>query len=90
MNIDKLFNQAKDEHVAAYIVYGKTADKKLYYESTYTNQVVKADMEDAFRKGRLMVNDGTNLLVAVSMANGKCKTVSAGTSAVELVEWAAK
>lgn len=88
MTIERVWNQAKDEHVAAYVVYGKTG--KIYYDSANTEQVTKADMEDAFRKGRLMVNDGTNLLVVVSMANGKCKTVGMGASAVELTEWAAK
>lgn len=88
MTIEKLYNQAKDEHVAAYVVYGKTG--KIYYDSANTVQVTKADMEDAFRKGRLMVNDGTNLLIAISMASGKCKTVGMGASAVELTEWAAK
>lgn len=88
MNIEKLYNQAKDEHVAAYVVYGKTG--KIYYDAANTVQVARDDMEDAFRKGRLMINDGTNLLVVVSMANGKCKTIGMGASAVELTEWAAK
>ena len=52
--------------------------------------MTKAALEDAFKKGRLLVFDGTNYLVAISMAGGKVKTVGMGASAVELTEWAAK
>lgn len=88
--MERIYDQAKDVHVATYILYGKTADKKLYLESSYTTQVTKDALEDAFKKGRLLVFDGTNYLTAISLANGKVKTVGMGTSAVELTEWAAK
>ena len=88
--MERIYDQAKDVHVATYVLYAKTADKKLYRESSYTTQVTKAELEDAFKKGRLLVFDGTNYLVAISMANGKVKTVGMGASAVELTEWAAK
>lgn len=88
--MERIYDQAKDVHVATYVLYAKTADKKLYLESSYITQVTKAELEDAFKKGRLLVFDGTNYLVAISMAGGKVKTVGMGSSAVELTEWAAK
>ena len=87
--MERIYDQAKDVHVATYVLYAKTADKKLYLDS-YTTQVTKAELEDAFKKGRLLIFDGTNYLVAISMAGGKVKTVGMGASAVELTEWAAK
>ena len=87
--MERIYDQAKDIHVATYVLYAKTADKKLYLESSYTTQVTKAELEDAFKKGRLLIFDGTNYLVAISMAGGKVKTVGMGASAVELTEWSA-
>ena len=88
--MERIYDQAKDVHVATYVLYAKTADKKLYLESSYTTQVTKAELEDAFKKGRLLVFDGTTYRVAVSMSGGKVKTVGTGSSAVELTEFAAK
>lgn len=87
--MERIYDQAKDVHVATYVLYAKTADKKLYLEPSYTTRVSKAELEDAFKKGRLLVFDGTNYLVAISMHGGKVKTVGMGASAVELTEWAA-
>lgn len=89
-NLTKLYDQAKDRNVASFVVYGKTADKKLYYESKYENQVESDEIIDAFKKGRLVIFDGTNYLKPVSLTAGKCKTVGMGTSAVELTEWISK
>ena len=89
-NLTKFYDQAKDQHVANFIVYGKTGDKKVYYESSYTTQVASADLEDAFKKGRLLVFDGTNYLVPIVYAAGKVTTFTMGASAVESVTWTAK
>ena len=87
--MERIYDQAKDVHVASYVLYAKTADKKLYLEPSYTTKVSKAELEDAFKKGRLLIFDGTNYLVAISMHGGKVKTIGMGASAVELTEWAA-
>lgn len=87
--MERIYDQAKDVHVATYVLYAKTADKKLYLEPSYTTKVSKAELEDAFKKGRLLIFDGTNYLVAISMHGGKVKTVGMGASAVELTEWSA-
>lgn len=84
----KIFDQARDKNVATYLFYGKTADKKLYYESDYKTQVTQTDLQDAFKKGRLLVIDGTTYLAAISLAANKVSTVTKATS-VDLVEWSA-
>lgn len=73
--MNKIFEQAKDLHVRNYVVYGKTGDKKLYYDAAYKTQVTQADLEDAFTKGALLVVDGANKLVPVALAANTVKTV---------------
>lgn len=85
----KIFDQAKDKNVAAYVFYGKTADKKLYYESDYKTQVTQSVLQDAFKKGRMLVIDGNTTLAAVSLAANKVSTVSKTASTVDLTEWSA-
>lgn len=85
----KIYEHLDDVHVKSYIAYGKAADKKLYYEPEYTTQVSKADMEDAFLKGLLLIDDGANKLTPVAMTGATVTTVKAGSSAVESVTWSA-
>lgn len=87
--MEKIYEALNDVHVRKYVVYGKTADKKLYYESTFTTQVTKADMTELFEKGLLLIDDGTKKLVPVSMTGSTVTTVIAGSSAVESVTWSA-
>lgn len=49
----------------------------------------KADMEDAFLKGLLLIDDGANKLTPVAMTGATVTTVKAGSSAVESVTWSA-
>ena len=42
MAIEKMMIDANDKYVANYVVYGKAADKKLYYDAAYTEQVTQA------------------------------------------------
>lgn len=88
--MEKIFERVEDLHVRAVVAYGKAADKKLYLEADYKTLMSAADLEKAFKLGALLVNDGTNLLVPVSFAGGKVKTVGMGASAVELTEWTAE
>nr|DAP19037.1 MAG TPA: hypothetical protein [Caudoviricetes sp.] len=87
--MEKIFEHLNDVHVRACVAYGKTADKKLYYEVDYKTQVTKADMEDAFLKGLLVIDDGTNKLTPVAMTGATVTTVKMGTSAVEATTWTA-
>lgn len=86
--MDKIFDDAIDDHVRAYVVYGKTADKKLYVDKEMkTTQATKAEVEDAFKKGALLIVAGSDYLKAVSMTGTTVKTVAMGSSAVELTSW---
>lgn len=90
MSFNKIYEDAKDLHVKKYVVYGKAADKKLYYESTYTTQVSANDAKDAFDKGLLMIVDGTTTLVPVAMSTTKVSTVGGTTTAATITEWTVK
>lgn len=93
--MNKTYEQAKDLHVRAVTVYGKTADKKLYWnlsDSTYSEEVKQAELEDLFGKGLLIIDDGTNKLVPVSITANKVVTLSVttasgGSDTVSPVTW---
>lgn len=79
------YEQAKDLHVRAITVYGKTADKKLYWDkagANYTNQVKQVELEDLFIKGILVIDNGTDKLIPVGIKANKVYTltVTAGDS----------
>lgn len=67
--MDKIFDQAKDLHVANYVVYGDSTDNKLYFEETGENktEVAAADAMDAFKKGRLVVKTEDGFFVPISI-----------------------
>ena len=44
-------------------------------------------MEDAFLKGLLLIDDGTNKLIPVAMTAATVTTVKAGSTAVESTVW---
>ena len=85
----KVFEDTNDLHVRSLIFYGKTADRKLYRESTYKTQITSDELVDAFKKGMVLVFDGTNYLVPVAFTAAKVITMS-GTTSVTGTEWAAK
>ena len=79
--LERIFNDAKDQYVAALIVYGKSADKKLYLEAGYKNQAAQADVADAFAKNLLLVKVGDDFFKPVA---------DLVTSSVTLTEYQAK
>lgn len=83
-----IYEDAKDLNIRKHVVYGKSGDKKLYYDEKYTKQVSKADAEDAFKKGMLLIMDTTTMLVPVAMTGTAVKTVSGTDSAVTTTSWA--
>lgn len=96
--MNKIFDQAKDLHVRSITVYGKAADKKLYWDlsgSTYSNQLTQAELEELFNKGLLIIDDGTNKLIPVSITANKAVTLSVtagasgGSDTVGPVTWTA-
>lgn len=70
-----IYENASDLHVRSNLVYAKAADKKLYYEAAYTNQVTKADLVDAFTKGTLLIVSGDNYLKPIELAGNIVKTL---------------
>ena len=86
--LNKLYEQGKDLHVANYVAYGKTADHKLYADEGYKETATKAEIEDAFVKGRLVIVEGANYLVPVAFGATGVITVVAGET-VKTQAWAA-
>ena len=88
--MSKIFEDANDQHVRNVIVYGKTSDHKLYTTSAKTTMVEQAVVEDAFKKGMLLVQEGDVLLLPIALDGNKVTTASIVSSAITGVEWTAK
>lgn len=86
--LNKFYEQGKDLHVANYLTYGKTADHKLYADKEYKETVTKAEIEDAFKKGRLVILEGASYLVPVAFGANGVVTVVAGDT-VKTQAWTA-
>lgn len=86
--LKKFYEQGKDLHVANYVAYGKTADHKLYADEAYKETVTKAEIEDAVKKGRLMIVEGANYLIPIAFGVTGAVTVTAGDT-VKTQAWAA-
>ena len=86
--LNKFYEQGKDLHVANYMAYGKTADHKLYADAAFKETVTAAEIEDAFKKGRLVIIEGSNFLVPVIFSAAGAITVASGDT-VKIQAWAA-
>lgn len=86
--LNKLYEQGNDLHVANYKAYGNTADHKLYADVAFKKTVTKAEIKDAFQKGRLIIIEGTNYLLPVAFGTTGVVTVTAGET-VKTQAWAA-
>lgn len=86
--LNKFYEQGKDLHVATYMVYGKTADHKLYADKALKETVTAAEIEDSFKKGRLVIVEGANFLVPVAFGTAGIVTVTAGET-VKTQAWTA-
>lgn len=78
--LNTIYETGYDLHVANYIAYLHT-DKKLYEDESHKTQAKKADVEEAFKLGRLIIMgaDKTYLPVALLAAG---VVVTDGTTAV--------
>lgn len=90
-----VFDQAKDIHVANYVVYGNTTDSKLYYsDAEDAEQVTEEEVNDAFLKGRLLVavvdGDDTSYFAVTKVAANKVSTLDVVSTTVTVTEWTAK
>ena len=86
--LHKFYEQGKDLHVANYIVYGKTADHKLYADKALKETVTTVEIEDAFKKGRLVIIEGTNYLVPIGFSAAGAVTIDTA-STLKAVTWTA-
>ena len=88
--MEKLFIDASDKYVAAVIVYGKSADSKLYVDADYSAQAGEAEVADAFVKGILVVKNGNKVFKPVKVDGNKVTTIDYASSTVSATEWTAK
>ena len=66
MATERFYDQAKDQNVAAIVIYGKTSsDGKAYTDKGCTKQFTTSELKDAFIK-RAIVCVGTNYFIPVS------------------------
>ena len=87
--MNKIFDDAKHKNVAAFVVYAKAADNKIYEDSAFTSQAKQADVEDAFNHGRLIVMNGAVALIPVALDANKVATIDVSGTTVSGAEWAA-
>lgn len=88
--MNKIFIDAVDKNVAAMVVYGKSADKKLYLEAGYKNQAAQVDVEDAFTKNLLLVKVGDDFFKPVKISGNKVTIADLVSTTVTLTEYQAK
>lgn len=60
--MERIYDQAKDQNVAAIVIYGKAEDTKAYVDSDCTIQFKTSELEDAFIK-RALIKIGTDYFV---------------------------
>ena len=85
--MEKIYETGSELHVASYIVYGH-ADGKVYADADHKKSVTKEELERAFKVARLLVNDGTDLLMAVAYGSSGVKTLTKSTN-MDFKTWAA-
>lgn len=56
--MDCIFDDAKDLHVSAYLLYGKKGETKLYSDAACKTQVTTSVASDAFKKRVIVSYDG--------------------------------
>ena len=88
--MEKIFQDAKDKYVTAVIVYGKTADSKIYVDADFSEQVGIDVVKDAFEKGVLMVKVGDAEFRPVKVAGVKVTVIDVVSAAVSATEFSAK
>lgn len=88
--MEKIFQDAKDKYVTAVIVYGKTADSKIYVDADFSEQASIDVVKDAFDKGVLMVKVGDAEFRPVKVAGVKVTVIDVVSAAVSAIEFSAK
>mgnify|MGYP000290288046 CR=1 FL=1 len=76
--LNKLYEQGKDLHVANYIVYAN--EGKLYEDADHKTEAAQEDCEKAFKLGRLMIDNSTELCQAVAKTSAGFVTYNGKTA----------
>lgn len=64
----KIFADSEEKFLTGIVLYANSTDGILYYDydstadTAYTNKVSKADLINLFKKGAVIVDDGSNLV----------------------------
>ncbi len=89
--MERVFDDANDKNVAAYVVYGNASDSKLY-DSTAEDakQITQEELANFFAKGRLIIKVSTASYAVVKIAANKAYTVDLVSGTVSVTEWSAK
>ena len=67
----KIYEDAKDVHVRATVIYKKSAETKAYADSDFTVQMTTSELKDAYLKGAVIDVSGVQYIpVCLSIANG--------------------
>ena len=57
--MDKIYQDANDKNVAAFVIYKKAAQTKAYADADCTTQLTTAQLKDAYIKGAVIkLDDG--------------------------------
>ena len=74
--MERIYEQAKDQNVAAFVIYGKASDTKAYVDSACTEQFKTSGLQDAFLK-RAVIKIGTAYYIPTGFTvTGKVGSVS--------------
>lgn len=87
--MDRIFEHANEQHLRALIVYGNTEDGILYYEPDHVNKADVNDVENAYKKDALRIDDGTNLLAPICMAGRMVLTIDGAPGTGRMTGWVA-
>lgn len=53
--MERIYDQAKDQNIAAILIYGKSGDTKAYVDSACKTQITTSKLKEAFVKRALIV-----------------------------------
>jgi len=84
--IERIYNDAADKNVATAVVYANGG--KIYFEEAFENQVDKAELENLFVKGLVVIYEGKNFKPVYSAVQGNKAVVAITVGANSVVELA--
>ena len=90
MKLKPIYIDGNDKHVGKYVVFGKAADSKIYVDADFSEQVAAADALEAFKKGLLLVQVGTDVFEPVKVAGVKVTVLDVVSGSVTAKEFSAK